>query len=104
MGGEQYPVLMYGPKECNTAKMWVEKLNLRNADNDYFDMLMDFLDNNGMTMAYDNNFWWEKPYIGVEVISFETFSEEKKEELKELCEKYNLSKPTFFAGIHGEFE
>lgn len=140
MGGEQYSVLIYGPKVNYSFKDWIEKFDLINKkewvknfmlnenhdyeepyDSDdeegidivfeqefenhkYFDLLLSFLEKNSMTLVFNNNFWWEEPYIGMEVNDYNSFNEDHKKVVNDFCDKYNLPKPTFYAGIAGELE
>lgn len=140
MGGEQYPVLMYGPIINYPIKEWIEKFNLINKkewvknfmlnekhdyeepyDSDdeegigivfeqefekceFFELLTTFLKKHFMTFVFNNNFWWEEPYIGMEVKDYNSFSEVHKKVVIDFCQKYNLPKPTFYSGISGELE
>ena len=71
---------------------------------DKYRLLNEFLQSYGMTYVFDNNVCWEEPMIGIIVLDYNKFTEEKKEKVKDFCNKYNLESPTFFAGIIGEYE
>lgn len=78
--------------------------NYQMSDFDGFDILLSFLDSVGMTYAFTNNLEWERPHLGALVNSYDTFSEDDKHKVNTFCEKYKLGKPTFYAGVQGEFE
>jgi uncharacterized protein (UPF0276 family) len=64
----------------------------------------DFLKDYGMTIFYDNNVYWGKCYLGMNVPNYETIDHCAMNRIKELCNNYNIMSPTFFGGIRGEFE
>ena len=63
-----------------------------------------WLDDKGITRVHKNNFSWNKFQIGYEVQEIDQVTNERKNMMKAFCEKYNLSKPTFYAGLIGEAE
>ena len=133
MGGEQYPVLVYGPKKSMTIQEWLLVLSVvdvkqfadsvrdedeseeRYSDESLFidcyeeneednNKLVKLLEDNKLEMVYFNYFGWEQFSIGYEVKEYDKVSSEEKEKVKTFCEKYNLGEPTFYAGICGEEE
>ena len=67
------------------------------------DILQYFLQDHSLTFVYSHNVCWDCPMIGIEVEDYNCFSNDQKNKMKEFCEKYNLPKPTFYAGIDGEY-
>jgi len=67
------------------------------------DLLYDFLKENSLITCFKDNLDWEEPFIGISVQNYDLFPDEEKQKVKEFCNKYDLPKPTFFAGIVGEF-
>lgn len=130
MGGEQWPILVYGSTEKYDLKEWIIKLKLSdkndvkedlgNVEDDFdnlddeedFDDLDDndqeklteFLEENGLTNVFFNNYDWDEFSIGFEVKDFQSIKQDEIDKIKAFCEKYNLTTPTLFAGIVGEFE
>lgn len=122
MGGEQYPVLIFGSKESHSFIEWIDIFDLKNdsgehdeyddllvglkndSGDEYDDLLVDFLISQNLSMAFNCNCDWSNCSIGIEVDNYETFDNITKAQVYEFCNKYNLSKPTFYAGINGELE
>jgi Cft2 family RNA processing exonuclease len=130
MGGEQSPILVYGSTERYEMKQWIVKLKLIDVhefaqsiknEKDYdfenmsdeeifdeyyedFENLLNFIEENGFTNVFFNNYDWTEFSIGLDVYDFERVTQKEKEKVKEFCEKYNLTTPTFYAGIVGELE
>lgn len=131
MGGEKWPVLVYGSKETKRMENWLVQFKIVNVeefakgvrdhdDNHSSDMdlfldcyeirskdiykLDEFLAENGMVMVYFNNFYWDEFGIGFEVKEFDKITIDEKQKVEEFCKKYNLNNPTFYAGIIGEYE
>ena len=109
MGGEQWPVLVYGPKKARSMDYWLVRFHIMNAGESYYDYIMmeklyEFLEIKGLIMVYFNNYNWEEFGIGLRVKDFDKLTKEERDTVKTFCEKYNLAKPTIYAGIVGEFE
>lgn len=140
MGGEQWPVLVYGSKQCHTLVEWIDRFELidkkkwvknflENDKHTYeegydtddeegieivfdqecegYDMitvLENFLGEQGLSAVYFSNFCWDEFSIGLEVKEYNDVKSEDKERVRLFCGKYNLSEPTFYAGIMGELE
>lgn len=133
MGGEKWPILVYGSKERRTMKEWLIKLGivhiskfaqkLRDSENseysytdeelfmdcyedndDDVERLFDFVENNGLTIIYFDNYNWEEFSIGLEVKEYEKITNEEKDKIKKFCDTYNLGDPTYYAGMIGEYE
>ena len=140
MGGEQFPILVYGSTERYEMKQWIVKLKLIDVhefaqsiknnedfkdfevdetdelsdeeifdeyykdDNKDYENLLNFIEENGFTNVFFNNYDWTEFSIGLAVNNFERVTQKEKEKVKEFCEKYNLTSPTFYAGIVGELE
>jgi hypothetical protein len=71
---------------------------------DWVDILLAFLEEQKLTLVFDNNCCWDTPSIGMEVMEYDIFTDAEKEKVHTFCEKYNLQSPTFYAGISGELE
>jgi len=67
------------------------------------DLLYDFLKSNSLTYIRNSNFNDDGYLIGKEVKDYDLFTEDDKQKVKDFCLKYNLTQPTFYAGIYGEF-
>jgi hypothetical protein len=140
MGGEQYSVLMYGPRVKYNMEELIYKFNLLdkkewvknfmlNEKHDYEDpydsddevgndiifeqefkkskfsnLLLKFLKQYSMKFGFDNNVCWDHVLIGMEVEDYNLCTEDDKQKVKNFCNKFNLPKPTFYAGIDGEYE
>jgi hypothetical protein len=140
MGGEQFPILVYGSTERYEMKQWIVKLKLidvhefaqsiknnedfkdfevdetdelsdeeifyeyYNVNNCDYEKLTKFLEENGLTNVFFNNFNWDEFSIGLDVENFQSIKQEEMDKVISLCEKYNLTSPTFYAGIVGELE
>ena len=132
MGGEKWPVLVYGSTERNELKDWIfkfslvdihkfaEKFRMENNcehDNDesiFFshyetnyedsEKLIDFVSENDLIIVYFDTYAWDEFSIGLEVPDSDNLTEEEKGKVLKFCEKYGLSKPKMYAGIVGEFE
>jgi len=138
MGGEKYPVMVYGPTEKYDMTYWLIKLNLidihecaknirdlrgieDNNDKDIkndielcieyykingddYNTFFDFCEKNNLTNVFFNSYDWTEFSIGFEVKNFEDVTKEEMDKVTAFCEKYNLTRPTFFAGLVGEFE
>jgi len=78
---------------------WLIKLDL---DND--NMFFDFCEKNNLTNVFFNSYNWSEFSIGFEVKNFEDVTKEEMDKVKAFCEQYHLTRPTFFAGLVGEFE
>jgi len=57
-----------------------------------------------VSYVHEDNCNWDEYRIGLIVDDYETVNKDKLENVKLFCEKYNLTKPTFFASIIGEYE
>lgn len=115
MGGEQYSVLMYGPKVNYSFRKWIERFNLINKKEWVKEFMKvnyeePYCDEEGINivfnqefdnyMYYDllvNNCLWEEPFIGMKVKEYNTFN--KQQAVIDFCDKYSLPKPTFYAGM-----
>jgi len=133
MGGEKWPVLVYGSTERNELKQWILKFslvdvhkfaeeyrmeNVYDEDDDdesiflsYYvieyedsERLIDFISENGLILVYFETEIWDEFSIGLEVPDSDNLTEEEKEKVIKFCEKYGMSKPKMYAGIVGEFE
>lgn len=102
MGGEQYPILVYGPKQKRSVHEWVRTFGLVSKYDDAFDAVDTFLKSHHMTMVFDNNCCWDSPCVGMEVPDFETFT--GRDSVVEFCSRFKLPAPTFYAGLVGELE
>jgi len=131
MGGEKWPVLVYGSTERNNLKEWILKFSLIDihefakqykiknknydlndesiflsyyeTDQNDFERLIDFVLKNDLIIVYFDTYNWNVFGIGMEVHDFDEFDQEKEKVFK-FCEKYGMSKPKIYAGIVGEFE
>lgn len=56
-----------------------------------------------LSIVHQDNCDWENFRIGLIVNDYETVNQDKLENVKLFCEKYNVTKPTFFARIVGEY-
>lgn len=63
-----------------------------------------FLERNGMSIVYEDNYNWDVCRIGLIVKNLKDLTREKKDTIKNFCKEYELPSPTVFAGIIGEFE
>lgn len=140
MGGEQFPILVYGSTERYEMKQWIVKLKLIDVhefaqsiknnedfkdfevdetdelsdeeifdeyykdDNKDYENLLNFIEENGFTNVFFNNYDWTEFSIGLDVENFQSIKQEEMDKVISLCEKYNLTSPTFYAGIVGELE
>ena len=115
MGGEKWPILVYGPKEIKRIEDWMIQLKIVNDDvfddepvdseyEAYTYKLEDFLEKNGLVMVYFDNFNWKDSSIGFEVDEYDKITVKEKQKVEMFCKKYNLNNPTFYAGIVGEYE
>jgi hypothetical protein len=133
MGGEKWPVLVYGSTERNELRQWILKFSLVDVhkfaeeyrmenicDDDEHDesiflshyeieyedseRLIDFVLENDLIMVYFDTKYWDEFSIGMEVPDSNNLTDEEKERVFKFCEKYGMSKPKMYAGIVGEFE
>jgi hypothetical protein len=119
MGGEQWSVLSFGPREQENNYFWINKLlksssecsicdgnggDCADSDSKKFEKLDYYLQENGMTMIYHSNFDWDSYTIGMIVEDYDTVTTQELNNIRAFCKKHNLSTPTFIAGIIGEFE
>jgi len=133
MGGEQEAVLVFGSKTSCEMKQWIFHLKIvdivefakinrteyddveRYSDQDiFFDVyevddedvskMEELLREYNLSCVYEDNCDWSNFCIGMIVDDYETVNKTEMERVKLFCEKYNLTKPTFFAGIIGEYE
>ncbi len=104
MGGEQYPVLVYGPKEKRTTDEWIRTFGLTDLHSEgaNFDSLWLYLTSQQMTVVFDNNCCWDSAYVGMVVPDYETYS--SRETVQMFCSRFKLPEPTFYAGLVGELE
>lgn len=61
---------------------------------DYFYLLQYFLDQH--SMCFTNIY---EPSIGMKVEEYTDFTQGQKQKVDEFCKKYDLPKPTFYAGL-----
>ena len=134
MGGEQTAVLVFGPKVAFDTVTLMRLFNIVNvaefasanrtveeeeeesySDEDIFaelyevnyedlEKLDSFLSNNKLSIVHSDNCDWETCYIGYIVKDFDKITEYEKKKVQEFCETYQFSKPTYYAGIIGEYE
>lgn len=123
MGGEQEAVLVFGSKMSYEMKQWIYRLKILNIYDDeerYYDedifldvydvededveKMDELLSEYNLSRVHEDNYNWDECRIGMIVDDYETVNQDKLENVKLFCEKYNLTKPTFFAGIVGEYE
>jgi hypothetical protein len=132
MGGEKWPVLVYGSTERNELKQWILKFSLVDVhkfaeeyrmenicyddDDEYiflshykieyedYERLIDFVLENDLIMVYFDTKYWDEFSIGMEIPDSNNLTDEEKERVFKFCEKYGMSKPKMYAGIIGEFE
>jgi hypothetical protein len=133
MGGEQQAVLVFGSKMSCEIVQWIYQLKIvdivefakmkrgededeqRYSDEDIFwdvyevddeaiDKMDELLSEYNLSRVYEDNCNWEECRVGMIVDDYETANKDELEKVKLFCEKYNFTKPTFFAGIIGEYE
>jgi len=92
----------YDFENISDEDIFDEYYNYKDDNNDY--QLLNFIEENGFTNVFFNNYDWAEFSIGLAVNNFERVTQKEKEKVKEFCEKYNLTTPTFYAGIVGELE
>lgn len=64
-----------------------------------FDLLSEFLEKNLMTFVFNNNYYFDEPYIGMDIKNYDLFSESDKKIVSDFCKCYDLPNPTFYAGL-----
>jgi hypothetical protein len=118
MGGEKWPILVYGSTERYDLQDWLHKFSLvddkdeddsesefeQESNEDDFEKLSDFVSKNGFIMVYFGSWDWSEFGIGLEVPDVDDLTNEEKEKVNKFCKKFKLSKPKIFAGIIGEYE
>jgi hypothetical protein len=132
MGGEKWPVLVYGSTERNEFRQWILKFSLVDVhkfaeeyrmenicydvddesiflshykiEYEDYERLIDFVLENDLIMVYFDTKYWDEFSIGMEVPDSNNLTDEEKERVFKFCEKYGMSKPKMYAGIVGEFE
>ena len=133
MGGEQRAVLVFGSNISNDMKEWIYQLKIVDivefakmnrdegedeesySDKDIFWDVYDVDDKDvhkmdellseyNLSIVYQDNCDWDNFRIGIIVEDYDTVNQDELENVKLFCEKYNLTKPKFFASIIGEYE
>jgi hypothetical protein len=120
--GVQHAHLFFGPIEQKSISQWVKIFKIIDLENDdryhkafecgeEYELDSDtccdfnnFIDDLGIELNYDNNIDWDECRLGYKVQDFEYRDSISIDKIKKMCIDFNLSIPTYYGGIVGEYE